>query len=209
MCETESEWNAWQNIDWLFACCCCCCNDGLPADLSAVNKTHSTFLFQGEATLIEFREEHRSMFGHYICSFAIHMFLFAFNAGDRPNINLNVCLVFVISTIPDSNCLSLPCVCVCCSLNAVFRFNEILDSRAFMRRKTTHKPQKHPRVRIAKRVSNHSRKQTLLFLYVFFGLITFDLIRPGEGERKRKWITTEPIAFYIIRHTFSSTRQIK
>lgn len=117
MCETESEWNAWQNIDWLFACCsllacCCCCNDGLPADLSAVNKTHSTFLFQGEATLIEFREEHRSMFGHYICSFAIHMFLFAFNAGDRPNINLNVCLVFVISTIPDSNCLSLPCVCV-------------------------------------------------------------------------------------------------
>lgn len=89
MCETESEWNAWQNIDWLFACCsllvrcccCCCCNDGLPADLSAVNKTHSTFLFQGEATLIEFREEHRSMFGHYICSFAIHMFLFSFNAG--------------------------------------------------------------------------------------------------------------------------------
>lgn len=112
--------------------------------------TQCTFLFQGEATLIEFREEHihvwasflffvsavvlcvgHSLFLHTYSSFLVYMKLFSSIFVDR-NINLNVWLVFIIFC--DWNWLVFVFL-----VNAFYFQWKILDSRAFT--KKPHRPQ--------------------------------------------------------------------
>lgn len=158
--------------------------------------TQCTFLFQGETTLIEFCEEHFHVWAWFCTLFyVLDDSLFTVMRYTRPghdrsifalrNINCNVLLVFVISLL-NWNCLSLWCFWW-----MHFIFNAILDSRAFMWNHTDSGKEKRDAHKL------NARKQTL-----FSSLASF------RFERNKR-TSPNQIAFYIIRHTFSSTRQIK